>query len=120
MTQPTTTHLAIDSTRLWDSLMELATIGAYDDAAAGLVGVNRQSLTDEDAAGRRRVIAWMKDAGLEVMVDEARHHLRAPGGTRTGSAAGHRRIAHRQRGHGRRVRRLPRSARCTGGRTVAQ
>ena len=26
-------------------------IGAYDDPAIGLVGVNRQSLTDDDAAG---------------------------------------------------------------------
>ena len=65
-----TTHLTIDADRLWSSLMELAAIGAYDDAATGLVGVNRQSLTDEDATGRRLLIEWMNDAGLDVTVDE--------------------------------------------------
>ncbi|WP_184843999.1 M20 family metallo-hydrolase [Kribbella solani] len=64
------THLSIDSDRLWSALMELARIGAYDDTATGLVGVDRQSLTDEDAAGRQLVIGWMKDAGLEVTIDE--------------------------------------------------
>jgi N-carbamoyl-L-amino-acid hydrolase len=49
--------------------MELATIGAYDDEATGLTGVDRQSLTDEDAAGRRLVIRWMEEAGLTVTID---------------------------------------------------
>lgn len=62
--------LAIDGARLWESLMELAKIGAYDDPGTGLVGVNRQSLTDEDAAGRRLLIEWMEGAGLEVTIDE--------------------------------------------------
>lgn len=62
--------LTIDRDRLWAALMELAAIGAYDDEATGLVGVNRQSLTDADAAGRRRVIAWMEAAGLQVTIDE--------------------------------------------------
>jgi N-carbamoyl-L-amino-acid hydrolase len=64
------TRLTIDGDRLWASLMDLAKIGAYDDAETGLVGVNRQSLTDEDAEGRRVVVGWMKDAGLEVTIDE--------------------------------------------------
>ena len=62
--------LRIDGERLWASLMELARIGAYEDPATGLVGVNRQSLTDEDAEGRRLLIRWMHEAGLEVSVDE--------------------------------------------------
>ncbi|HZX03246.1 M20 family metallo-hydrolase [Kribbella sp.] len=62
--------ITIDSQRLWHSLMELAELGAYDDTATGLVGVNRQSLTDADAAGRRLLIGWMRDAGLDVTVDE--------------------------------------------------
>ncbi|MDD7833875.1 M20 family metallo-hydrolase [Paenarthrobacter sp. AB444] len=62
--------LSINSERLWGSLMDLAAIGAYEDAATGLTGINRQSLTDEDGEGRRLVIGWMKDAELEVTVDE--------------------------------------------------
>ncbi|MFE5671643.1 M20 family metallo-hydrolase [Agromyces sp. NPDC056523] len=62
--------LAIDPDRLWASLMELARIGAYDDPATGLVGVNRQSLTDADAEGRRLLVRWMEEAGLEVTIDE--------------------------------------------------
>lgn len=62
--------LTIDGDRLWASLRELAAIGAYDDAATGLVGVNRQSLTDEDAEARRLLIRWMEDAGLAVTIDE--------------------------------------------------
>ena len=61
--------LHVNGDRLWSDLMELATIGAYDDEATGLVGVDRQSLTDEDAAGRRLVIRWMEAAGLEVTID---------------------------------------------------
>jgi len=69
-TPQTRPPLTIDPQRLWDSLMELATIGAYHDEATGLVGVNRQSLTDEDAGGRRLVAGWMREAGLSVTVDE--------------------------------------------------
>jgi N-carbamoyl-L-amino-acid hydrolase len=64
------TGVSIDAGRLWASLMELARIGAYDDTATGLVGINRQSLTNEDGEGRRLVISWMQEAGLEVTVDE--------------------------------------------------
>src|SRR5699024_11759504 len=63
VTTPTATtgvpmRLTINGERLWASLMELAAIGAHHDEATGLVGVNRQSLTDEDAAGRRLLIQW--------------------------------------------------------------
>jgi N-carbamoyl-L-amino-acid hydrolase len=63
-------QLPIDGDRLWASLMELARIGAYDDPATGLVGVDRQSLTDEDADGRRLLVRWMEEVGLSVTVDE--------------------------------------------------
>ncbi|MGW0710110.1 M20 family metallo-hydrolase [Streptomyces sp. NPDC002643] len=61
--------LTVDRERLWRSLMDLAEIGAYDDERTGLRGVDRLALTDADAAGRRRVVAWMEEAGLTVRVD---------------------------------------------------
>jgi N-carbamoyl-L-amino-acid hydrolase len=59
----------INRGRLWDSLMELKHIGAYDDAATGLRGVRRLALTDADAEARRRCVDWMLHAGLEVRAD---------------------------------------------------
>ncbi|MGW9595249.1 allantoate amidohydrolase [Streptomyces chartreusis] len=69
MTSPAADTISVDADRLWRSLMDLAEIGAYDDERTGLRGVNRLALTDADAAGRRRVIAWMEEAGLAVRVD---------------------------------------------------
>lgn len=66
----TTPELTIDADRLWSDLMELAAIGAYDDEATGLVGVNRQSLTDEGRAGRELLFSWMEELDLEITVDE--------------------------------------------------
>ena len=43
-------NMKINSERLWDSLMEMATIGP---GIAG--GNNRQTLTDDDATGRAPV-----------------------------------------------------------------
>ncbi len=59
----------IDGQRLWDSLMELARIGAYVDERTGLTGVNRQTLTDSEAEGRRLVVQCFRDAGLAVRFD---------------------------------------------------
>jgi N-carbamoyl-L-amino-acid hydrolase len=61
--------LAVDRDRLWRSLMELAEIGAYDDERTGLRGVNRLALTDADAEGRRLVIGWLCDAGMDIRID---------------------------------------------------
>lgn len=61
--------LEIDQDRLWSALAQLAEIGAYTDERTGLRGVNRLALTDADAAGRRLVMSWMREAGLEVRVD---------------------------------------------------
>ncbi|MFK4824504.1 Zn-dependent hydrolase [Paenochrobactrum sp. BZR 588] len=57
-------NLKINSDRLWDSLMEMAKIGP------GLRGGNnRQTLTDEDAQGRRLFQSWCEDAGMTMSVD---------------------------------------------------
>ena len=61
--------VTIDGDRLWRSLMELAEIGAYHDERTGLRGVNRLALTDADAAGRRLLIGWLREAGMSVRVD---------------------------------------------------
>ncbi len=58
-------NLKVDGARLWDSLMEMAQIGP---GVAG--GNNRQTLTDEDAAGRRLFQRWCEEAGLTMGVDE--------------------------------------------------
>src|SRR5690348_1330041 len=69
MPVPTPATITVNGDRLWQSLMDLAEIGAYDDERTGLRGVNRLALTDADAASRRQVIAWMEQAGLAVRVD---------------------------------------------------
>ncbi|WP_409513944.1 Zn-dependent hydrolase [Variovorax sp. MHTC-1] len=56
--------LSIDSQRLWDSLMQLAQIGATDKG-----GVCRLALTDLDRQGRELFVRWMKEAGCSVRVD---------------------------------------------------
>lgn len=61
--------VTVDKDRLWQSLMGLAEVGAFDDERTGLRGVNRLALTDADAAGRRLVVSWMREAGLAVRVD---------------------------------------------------
>lgn len=57
-------NIRIDGQRLWDSIMEMAKIGA---TAKG--GSNRQTLTDEDREGRDLFVRWCREAGLEVTVD---------------------------------------------------
>lgn len=56
--------LRIDGARLWQSLMDLAQIGATPKG-----GVCRIALTDEDKQGRDLVVQWFKDAGLTVRID---------------------------------------------------
>ena len=57
--------LRINGERLWQSLMDLAKIGA---TAKG--GVCRLTLTDLDRQGRDLVIGWGKEAGLSVEIDQ--------------------------------------------------
>jgi N-carbamoyl-L-amino-acid hydrolase len=56
--------LQINSGRLWQSLMDLARIGATDKG-----GVRRLTLTEVDGRGRDQFVQWCRDAGLEVAVD---------------------------------------------------
>lgn len=67
---PAVATVTVNQARLWESLMTLARIGAYDDAATGLVGVNRQSLTDIDRTGRHLFVSWLQEAGLSVRIDQ--------------------------------------------------
>ncbi len=57
--------LRVDGDRLWDSLMEMATIGA---TAAG--GCCRLALTDADKAGRDLFASWCRDAGCSIGIDD--------------------------------------------------
>jgi len=58
-------ELRINGGRLWDSLMELAQIGATPKG-----GVKRLTLTDLDKQGRDLVTGWARDAGLSITVDQ--------------------------------------------------
>ena len=68
MTVSTTQDLSslrINGQRLWDSLMDLAKIGATPKG-----GVCRLTLTDLDKQGRDLVIQWAVDAGMTVVIDK--------------------------------------------------
>ncbi len=57
-------QLRVNAPRLWESLMEMAKIGP---GIAG--GNNRQTLTDEDAEGRKLFQKWCEQAGLTMGLD---------------------------------------------------
>lgn len=57
--------LQVDGARLWQSLMDLARIGATPKG-----GVRRIALTDEDRHGRDLVLHWFHEAGMAVRIDE--------------------------------------------------
>lgn len=57
--------LQIDGARLWQSLTDLAQIGATPRG-----GVRRLALTDDDRRGRDEFARWCRDAGMTVSVDE--------------------------------------------------
>ncbi|WP_175689633.1 Zn-dependent hydrolase [Burkholderia anthina] len=56
--------LKINAERLWQSLMDMAQVGA---TAKG--GVRRLALSAEDAAGRALFETWCREAGLSLSVD---------------------------------------------------
>lgn len=58
------TVISIDSKRLWNSLMDLAKIGA---TAKG--GVRRLALTELDGEARSLFVRWCKAAGCSVAID---------------------------------------------------
>jgi N-carbamoyl-L-amino-acid hydrolase len=57
--------LKVNGQRLWDSLMQLAAIGATPKG-----GVCRLALTDLDRQGRDLVVGWAKAQGLKVTIDK--------------------------------------------------
>jgi N-carbamoyl-L-amino-acid hydrolase len=59
-----TSDLRINGERLWDSLMEMAKIGATPNG-----GSHRLTLSDEDKLGRDLFAKWVKDAGCSLTVD---------------------------------------------------
>ena len=66
LTLPEALHsLRINGPRLWDSLMELAQIGATPKG-----GVCRLTLTDLDKQGRDQVSRWAVEAGMTVVIDK--------------------------------------------------
>ena len=56
--------LQIDGERLWQSLMDLARIGATPKG-----GVKRITLTDLDRQGRDQFVEWSKAAGMTIRID---------------------------------------------------
>ncbi len=72
--------LQINSSRLWQSLMDLARIGATDKG-----GVRRLALTDVDRQGRDQFVDWCKEAGLSVEVDGIGNIFARRAGTEAGA-----------------------------------
>ncbi|HVJ62640.1 MAG TPA: Zn-dependent hydrolase [Tahibacter sp.] len=62
--QSSTEALSVNGARLWDSLMEMAKIGATPKG-----GVCRLALTDLDKQGRDLFVRWAKEAGCTISVD---------------------------------------------------
>src|ERR1041384_4256504 len=56
--------LAMNGQRLWDSLMQMAKIGATPKG-----GVCRLALTDLDREGRDLFVRWCREAGCTIQVD---------------------------------------------------
>ena len=59
------TNLRVDGARLWESIMEMAKIGALPGGGCG-----RLALTDDDKRARDLFASWCERAGCTVDVDE--------------------------------------------------
>jgi len=57
--------IKVNGQRLWDSLMEMAKIGATEKG-----GVCRLALTDLDKEGRDLFVSWCEEAGCTIKVDK--------------------------------------------------
>ena len=67
--------LRVNGQRLWQSLMDLAQIGATPKG-----GVCRLTLTDLDRQGRDLVVSWAREAGMSITVDQIGNiFMRRPG-----------------------------------------
>lgn len=60
-----TGNLEIDGERLWDSIMEIAKIGATEKG-----GSCRLALTDLDREARDLFVSWCQDAGCSIAIDK--------------------------------------------------
>ena len=60
-----TRNLSIDGNRLWDSIMDMAKIGATEKG-----GCNRLALTDLDRQARDLFVNWCRDAGCSITIDQ--------------------------------------------------
>ncbi|HEY8068921.1 MAG TPA: Zn-dependent hydrolase [Burkholderiales bacterium] len=72
--------LQINAGRLWQSLMDLAKIGATEKG-----GVRRLTLTDVDRQGRDQFVRWCKEAGMNVEVDGIGNIFARRAGTEAGA-----------------------------------
>ncbi|MEI8241154.1 MAG: M20/M25/M40 family metallo-hydrolase, partial [Actinomycetota bacterium] len=63
-----TSELRIDGERLWNRLAALGEVGAIV-GPNGEQGSARLALTDADRDGRDLVVGWMRDLGMDVVVD---------------------------------------------------
>jgi beta-ureidopropionase / N-carbamoyl-L-amino-acid hydrolase len=72
-----TEQLRINGDRLWQSLMQLAQIGATPKG-----GVKRLALTDLDQQGRDLVVRWGQEAGLAITIDQIGNVFMRRAGTR--------------------------------------
>jgi N-carbamoyl-L-amino-acid hydrolase len=57
--------LRVNGERLWATLMQMAEIGPGIEG-----GCNRQALTDDDKRGRDQFVAWTKELGCSISIDE--------------------------------------------------
>ena len=60
-----TKDIRINGARLWESIMEMAKIGATENG-----GSHRLTLSDEDKVGRDLFAAWCAEAGLSLAIDD--------------------------------------------------
>ena len=60
-----TNNQRINGQRLWDSIMEMAKIGATANG-----GSHRLTLSDEDKIGRDLFASWCAEAGLTMQIDD--------------------------------------------------
>lgn len=68
-------EIDINPDRLWQSIMEMGTIGALPNG-----GCCRTALSPEDKAGRDLFVKWSRDAGCEVTFDQVGNiYARRPG-----------------------------------------
>ena len=80
MTQPR--NLTIDGDRLWNSIMEIAKIGATEKG-----GSRRLALTDLDREARDMFVSWCEGAGCAVSIDRMGNiFARRPGADPTAAA----------------------------------